>query len=174
MNKSIDWLLVDGYNLMYELYRPEEDQNLEELRNSLIEVLLNFSGYHLLRTQIVFDGKGLQLDKEKKNSLFEVVFTRSNETADQWIELETQQLIREGWKVRVVTSDLLEQQQTFGSGALRISSREMAIELKTTQNEIGKIMELKEKNKSRTEIGGRLDPEVALMFEKWRHEGLGK
>ena len=94
MNKSIDWLLVDGYNLIYELYRPEEEQNLEELRSSLIEILLNFSGYHLLRTQIVFDGKGLQLDKEKKNSLFEVVFTRSNETADQWIELETQQLIR--------------------------------------------------------------------------------
>lgn len=174
MSKSIEWLLVDGYNLIHELYKPEEEQNIEDLRNSLAEVLLNFSGYHLLRTQIVFDGKGLQLDKERKNPFFEIVFTRSNETADQWIELETQQLIREGWKVRVVTSDLLEQQQTFGSGALRISSREMAIELKATQSEIGKIMEMKRNNKSRTEIGGRLDPDVALVFEKWRHEGIGK
>ena len=57
MSKSIEWLLVDGYNLIHELYKPEEEQNIEDLRNSLAEVLLNFSGYHLLRTQIVFDGK---------------------------------------------------------------------------------------------------------------------
>lgn len=60
MNATISQaiLLVDGYNVIGSwayLQSIRDQKGLEYARNSLIESLINYSGYKELETKIVFD-----------------------------------------------------------------------------------------------------------------------
>lgn len=169
--KEIEWLLIDGYNLLHS--RKEKNASIESIedeRENLIHLFLEYSGYHSLKTIIVFDGKGTKIDCDIRNELLQVVYTTSQETADQWIEKKTFELIKEGWIVKVVTSDFAEQQVTFGSGALRIPVREMNLELLLLPAEIRKIRAEKDIRMAREEISDRLDLEVKQRLEKIRFQ----
>ena len=64
-----------------------------------------------------------------------VVYTKEAETADSYIERVSKQLIREN-RVRVATSDALEQLIILGNGAMRISAREFEAEIRAAEQEI--------------------------------------
>ena len=75
---------------------------------------------------LVFDGYRVAGNLESKyeyNRNLTVVFTKSGETADAYIEREIHNIGRR-FEVSVVTSDSLEQQTIFQRGATRISSVE--------------------------------------------------
>ncbi|MGN0532313.1 MAG: NYN domain-containing protein, partial [Eubacterium sp.] len=63
------------------------------------------------------------------------------ETADMYIEKATHQLAKKNNKVRVVTSDALEQIIILGNGALRVSSKEFLAEIKEAEAHIREIIE---------------------------------
>lgn len=139
-----EYLLVDGYNVIFSwdnLKKLSKD-NIEGARNALINILCNYQGYKKCEVILVFDAykvKGSTREVEKINNIH-VVYTKEAETADMYIE-KTSHTLAKNHKVRVVTSDALEQIIILGNGALRVSSREFLYEIEQAQADIKSIIE---------------------------------
>ena len=69
-----------------------------------------------------------------------VVYTKEAETADAYIERVTYEIGRKH-RVRVATSDGLEQMVILGHGALRISARAFKLEVEQTEGQISELIE---------------------------------
>lgn len=96
----------------------------------LINILCNYQGYKKCNVILVFDAykvKGNVKEVEKVNNIT-IVYTKEAETADMYIEKVSYKLAKTN-KVRVVTSDALEQLIILGNGALRVSSKEFLFEV---------------------------------------------
>lgn len=139
-----EYLLVDGYNVIFAwdcLKELSKNNNLDGARNALVNILCNYQGYKKCEVILVFDAykiKGSTREVEKVNNI-NIVYTKEAETADMYIEKVTHQLAKKH-KVRVVTSDALEQLIILGNGALRVSSREFLYEIKQIETEIRNII----------------------------------
>ena len=139
-----EYILVDGYNVIYswpELKKSAQN-NIEGARNTLINILCNYSGYKKCRLILVFDAykvKGGKGSVEKVNNI-DIVYTKEAETADMYIEKTSHKLSPEN-KVRVVTSDGLEQLIILGAGALRVSSPAFLEEVRAAEREIREIID---------------------------------
>ena len=110
-------------------------------RNALINILCNYQGYKKCEVILVFDAykvRGAVREVEKVNNI-SIVYTKEAETADMYIEKTSHKLAKSN-KVRVVTSDALEQLIILGNGALRVSSREFFYEVQQAEEEIKKII----------------------------------
>lgn len=138
-----EYLLVDGYNVIFsweELKKLSQD-NVEAARNTLINILCNYQGYKKCEVILVFDAykvKGNAREVEKVNNI-NIVYTKEAETADMYIEKVSHELAK-NHKVRVVTSDALEQLIILKGGALRVSSKEFQNEIKLAQEDIRRII----------------------------------
>ncbi len=121
-----EYLLVDGYNIIFawdELNSIAKD-SLDMARTKLINMLSSYQGFINSPVIIVFDAykvKGNFGSVENYGGL-SVVYTKEAETADAYIEKVTHELAKQH-RVRVATSDGLEQIIILGAGALRISAR---------------------------------------------------
>ena len=139
-----EYLLVDGYNVIFawdSLKELSKNNNLDGARNALVNILCNYQGYKKCEVILVFDAykvKGNAREVEKVNNI-NIVYTKEAETADMYIEKVTHQLAK-NHKVRVVTSDALEQLIILGNGALRVSSREFLYEIEQIETEIRNII----------------------------------
>lgn len=142
--KGPEYLLVDGYNIIFawdELKKAAED-NLDLARSMLINMLCNYQGFRQCNLILVFDAykvKGSVGEVEKVNNIT-VVYTKEAETADTYIEKATHDLSKEH-RVRVATSDNLEQTIILGNGAYRISASEFYDEIKRTEKAIRELIE---------------------------------
>ncbi len=138
-----EYLLVDGYNVIFsweELNSAARD-NMETARSMLINILCNYQGYKGCELILVFDAykvKNHIRDIETAGNI-NIVYTKEAETADMYIEKVTHKLAKNN-RVRVVTSDGLEQLIILGSGALRISSRAFKEEVQQAESEIRRII----------------------------------
>lgn len=123
-------LLVDGYNLMHAARDAKllDADDLAHDRDTLADWLANYAAFNSKDSVLVFDGAGRTTDLTQRPGL-QVVFTRRDVTADTYIERAAHLLVRKGYRVSVVTSDYEEQKSVFGSGAIRVSSREFLQEL---------------------------------------------
>lgn len=139
-----EYLLVDGYNVIFawdNLKELSKNNNLEVARNALINTLCNYRGYKKCEIILVFDAykvKGNTREIEKFENI-NIVYTKEAETADMYIEKATHELAKKH-KVRVVTSDALEQLIILGNGALRVSSQEFFYEIQQAEKEIQSII----------------------------------
>lgn len=138
-----EYLLVDGYNVIFswDFLKEQATDNIEGARSALINILCNYQGYKKCNVILVFDAykvKGNGREVEKINNIT-VVYTKEAETADMYIEKASYKLARNN-KVRVVTSDALEQLIILGNGALRVSSREFLFEIQQAEEEIRNII----------------------------------
>ena len=71
-----------------------------------------------------------------------MVYTREAETADNYIEKTIREMNRKKeYRIRVATSDGLEQVIILGGGATRVSAREFREEVEATRVEIASILE---------------------------------
>ncbi len=139
-----EYLLVDGYNVIFswDNLKKLADSSIDGARNALINILCNYQGYKKCEVIVVFDAykvKGNHREIEKVNNIT-VVYTKEAETADMYIEKASLDLAKKH-KVRVVTSDALEQVIILGNGALRVSSREFQGEVKSAEENIRTIIE---------------------------------
>lgn len=140
-----EYLLVDGYNVIFswDNLRELSKDNIDGARNALINILCNYQGYKKCETILVFDAykvKGNAREVEKVNNI-SIVYTKEAETADMYIEKVTHTLAKKNNKVRVVTSDALEQIIILGNGALRVSSKEFLGEIQQAEENIRAIIE---------------------------------
>ena len=139
-----EYLLVDGYNIIFawdSLKRLAAD-DLSHARDRLLEILQNYQGYRRCEVILVFDayklkGHGREIEQHGNIS---VVYTKEAETADSYIERVSKQLLKEN-RVRVATSDGLEQLIILGNGAMRISAREFEAEIRAAEAEIREMIQ---------------------------------
>lgn len=133
-----DYLLVDGYNVIFSwdrLHRMAED-DITAAREMLINVLCNYQGFKKCEVILVFDAYKVKGNREvERIGDINIVYTKEAETADMYIEKVSHQLAKKH-RVRVVTSDALEQLIILGGGALRVSSREFEAEVREAEEEI--------------------------------------
>ena len=137
--KGQEYLLVDGYNIIFswESLKKLAADNLDSARSRLIHLLSNYQGFRKCEVILVFDaykikGHATEIIREQNIS---IVYTKEAETADSYIERVTHQLAKEH-RVRVATSDGLEQIIILEGGAIRISAREFEAEMRQTETEI--------------------------------------
>lgn len=142
------YLLVDGYNVIFSWKNLKElaKDSLDTARNTLINIMCNYQGYNKCELILVFDAyrvKGQHREVEKINNI-NVIYTKEAETADMYIERATHTLAKNN-RVRVVTSDGMEQLIILGNGALRVSSQAFLTEVELAQKEIREIIESQNK-----------------------------
>ena len=134
-----EYVLVDGYNIIFaweELSRLAE-KNLDSARARLLEILRNYQAFLDNRVILVFDAykvKGNPGSVEHFGNVA-VVYTKEAETADMYIEKVSQGLAK-NYRVRVATSDGLEQVIVLGHGCLRISAAQFEEEVRRTDRAI--------------------------------------
>ena len=139
-----EYLLVDGYNIIFAWEELAElaRQDIAAARGVLTDILCNFRGYQKCELILVFDAykvKGNPGSVEKVNGIY-VVYTKEAETADAYIEKTTYDLGRRH-RVRVATSDALEQVIILGHGALRLSARAFKTEVEQAQGNISRLIQ---------------------------------
>ncbi len=140
-----EWVLVDGYNIIHAWPELRElaAVDLEGARQRLIHRLRNYQGWRRCKVIVVFDAyriKGNPGSMELYGDLW-VVYTKEAETADMYIEKTTYDLSRKDHRVRVATSDGLEQLIILGHGAVRVSAMEFLRELERVEGEIRAVIE---------------------------------
>ncbi len=139
-----EYLLVDGYNIIFswdELNRLAKE-NLDLARTRLINILCNYQGFRRCNLILVFDAyrvKGNHREIETEMGIT-VVYTKEAETADMFIEKTAHEIGRKH-RVRVATSDNVEQIIILGNGAVRVSATEFLAEVTEVEKAIRQIIE---------------------------------
>ena len=103
---------------------------------------MNYQGAKNCEVILVFDAYKVAHNPgtvEKYHNIY-VVYTKEAETADSYIEKTTYEISKRH-RVRVATSDGLEQIIILGNGALRVSAQEFRKEMEIVQGEIAKFLQ---------------------------------
>ena len=163
-----EYLFIDGYNIInHWQYYKDVSRNIENSRNKLIELLVEYQAYRGIKVVVVFDAHLVKGSLEKKETIVgvEVVYTKEHETADSYIEKQLDKIGRYE-KVQVATSDGAIQQIVLARGGTRISAQEMLLELENTKKDIRTRTD-KPRQKG-TNIDQVLDSETLKKLEKNR------
>lgn len=118
------------------------EMELELARERLVTYLCSYAAVRKIRVILVFDAykvKGGYGAVERVHNI-DVVYTKEAETADMYIEKVTHELSR-NHRVRVATSDGLEQLIILGGGAVRTTADELWAEVNETEESIREFME---------------------------------
>ena len=166
-----EYLLVDGYNIIFAWDSLKElaQTNLDGARGRLMDILSNYQGYRRMHLILVFDAykvKGNPGSTVHYHNI-DVVYTKEAETADQYIEKVTHEIGRK-YRVRVATSDGLEQLIIMGAGAVRVSATELQEEVMAAGDELRQMF-LGNKTKSPSERNYLMEDasdEVTAYVEK--------
>ena len=139
-----EYLLVDGYNIIFawDELNALSKESLEAARHRLMDILCNYQGFKKCVLILVFDAyrvPGSPGSIEQYHNIH-VVYTREAETADMFIERVTHE-IGKGRRVRVATSDGMEQVIILGHGALRVSARMFHEEVQEAEMEIRRYLQ---------------------------------
>ncbi len=137
-----EYVLVDGYNVIFSWDRLKKlgGDGIDAARTALVNILCNFQGYKKCELILVFDAYRVPGDREiEKVDGITIVYTKEAETADMYIEKASLKLA-EKHRVRVVTSDGMEQLIILGNGALRVPSGAFLKEVEQAEEEIREII----------------------------------
>jgi len=133
------YLIVDGYNIIFawDELATIAKEDLEAARRLLMSRLSDYAGFRKCYLVLVFDGYKVKGNFGEKSCFhnIQVVYTKENETADNYIESLVQE-IGKNYNIRVATSDSLVQLASVRSGVLRMSARELRQELESAKKEM--------------------------------------
>ena len=134
-------IIVDGYNIIFAWEQLAElaEHDLDAARRRLCDLLSSYAGYKKCRLVLVFDGyrvKGNPGEKQTFHNI-QVVYTKENQSADAYIEAFVDQIGR-NYAVRVASSDALVQLGSLRSGVLRMSAKELLLEVEAAAKEMKK------------------------------------
>lgn len=167
-----EYLILDGYNVINGWPKVQKiaEINLDEARRALVDLMAEYKSFKGIEIIIVFDAylvKGTKKLKEQIKGV-EVVYTKERETADSYIERLTTELSERN-HVSVVTNDWAEQQMILGSGATRITVRELVLDFNAAKGKIHRRSEKLGKIISNS-ISNNIDSEILRKLEKFRKE----
>ena len=134
-----EYVLVDGYNIIFAWPTLSKlaRHSLDAARDGLIELLRNYQSYRQCPVILVFDAykvKGNPGSVQHYGGL-SVVYTKEAQTADSYIEKLSYDLGKKH-RVRVATSDGMEQIIILGHGALRTPALAFEKEVQGVMEEI--------------------------------------
>lgn len=166
--KIKEYLFVDGYNIInaWENLREISIVDLEQARIALLEILAEYKHYSGIEIYVVFDAylvKGNNRSEEEYKGL-KVIYTRENELADHYIEKVLDQIGRER-RVRVATSDWVEQQIIMSRGGIRVSARELQAEIEDEMKMVNRRM--KRDNIKNDITLGKLEDKLIHKLKDW-------
>jgi predicted RNA-binding protein with PIN domain len=169
LTRPKEYLLVDGYNVIFSWKNLKKlaDSSLEDARVKLLDILCDYQGFAQNTVICVFDahhahGAG---ELEKHFNIY-VVYTRTGETADNYIERAAASFSKRDF-VRVVTSDYLEQIIVIGHGAIRVSAAEFEREIESIKAE-GMPKYTAKANAKKSPLIDRVDKRTAELLERMR------
>ena len=139
-----DYLLVDGYNIIFawDELKAIAAEDVNAARERLVNIMSNYQGVRRCHLILVFDAykvKGGTGSVEKRHGIH-IVYTREAETADMYIEQASYDLSRRH-RVRVATSDGMEQMIILGHGAERMSATELKWEVEQADEHLHGIIQ---------------------------------
>lgn len=141
IKKYNELLFVDGYNIInsWENLKNKSDEELEESRRILTGIMMEFKHYSKEGIVLVYDSYNVKTDRQVfiENKLI-IVYTKELETADHFIERSVEKYAKKK-KIRVATSDRLEQDIILGKGATRISAKELEYEINRFYKDLERI-----------------------------------
>ena len=128
-----EMMVVDGYNMIYawEELKSLAQEDLYLAREKLITALYNWQAYYGHPITVVFDGYRVANNTGttlKKQDLM-IVYTKTGETADTWIERFSYQN-QNRFRITYVTSDALIQNAVLSRNGLRMSANALYQKLK--------------------------------------------
>lgn len=165
-----EYLIIDGYNVLNnwpELVKIKK-RSLEHARDLLVRILANYGALKRYKIILVFDAyqvKGNIGGKETVDDV-EIIYTPYGVTADMAIEKLIGKL-PEGVSVMVATSDWTEQRMVMGKGALRLSARELRLEVLREKEKVEKM--LVQENHS-SPLDSQLSEGTRQVLEEWRRQ----
>ena len=139
-----EYLLVDGYNIIFawDELNALSKESLDAARHKLMDILCNYQGFQKCVLILVFDAYRVPSSPgsiEQYHNIH-VVYTKEAETADMFIERVTHEIGRNR-RVRVATSDGMEQIIILGHGALRVSARMFHEEVQNVEKQIRALVQ---------------------------------
>lgn len=168
IRKYKELLFIDGYNIInsWDYLKDTTSTELEESRRLLTEILVEYKAYTREGLFLVFDSYNVKSDRQVivDNKLI-TVYTKELETADHFIERSVEKYGTKK-KIRVATSDKLEQDIILGKGATRISAKELEYEIISFKETINRIRKF-EKTKNKRHLSGLNDANVEAL-EKYK------
>ncbi|WP_337103228.1 NYN domain-containing protein [Paenibacillus sp. YIM B09110] len=170
MNRRDDILLVDGYNMIgaWPMLEKLKEHDLEDARDKLLDMLADYQGFTGMKVYVVFDayfvpGIGATYRQHKLT----VIYTKEKETADECIERLCAELSSRRRNIYVATSDMIEQHVAFGQGALRVSARELLIDIGQNRKDIEQTLR-EDKPTKRNSVDSRVNLETWSKLERMR------
>lgn len=163
-----DYLIIDGYNILnaWDDVFDLDMLSMEEARIKLLDILSDFQGHSGYRLVVVFDAYKVKdgLGSIDTHDNINVIFTRENQTADNFIE----RFVRNygaGKRIHVATGDYLEQKTVLQKGGFRMTPAELRTEVFSSKK---KNSSEKYKKKDRDFLENRLTGEQRSIFEAMR------
>lgn len=168
--KQEEYLLVDGYNIIYawEELRELAKETIDGARYHLMDILCNYQAFRRCTLIVVFDAykvtgnTGHTMDYHN----IHVAFTKEAETADQYIEKFAYQMGKNA-HVTVATSDGLEQLIIRGAGCLLMSAKDLKEDVERTREMIREEQKKLPKGE-KISIFQDVDEQLAMHLERIR------
>ena len=134
------YIIVDGYNIIFawDELRALAQGDIDAARRRLCDLLSSYAGFTKVKLVVVFDGYKRSGNPGEKSQFhnIQVVYTKEGETCDAYIEALVHD-IGSNYAVKVATSDNLVQLSSFRSGVLRLSARELELDVEAARKEMG-------------------------------------
>lgn len=131
-----EYLLVDGYNIIYawEELRELASTTIDGARHQLMDILCNYQAFCQCILIVVFDAYKVagNVGHAADYHNIHVVYTKEAETADQYIEKFAYRMGKNA-RVKVATSDGLEQLIIRGAGCMLMSARDLKEDVERTK-----------------------------------------
>lgn len=134
--KTKKLIIIDGYNILnaWEKYKPFLKLSFENARNELIYDMGEFSKLIGIDFLLVFDAYKINFKGSSEVIKgIEVVYTKQNETADQFIEKKLDEIGRK-ISVSVGTDDTLIQKLVTQRGGIVLTSKELLFRYENLKN----------------------------------------
>jgi hypothetical protein len=170
-NRS-EYLLVDGYNVIFHSPELKSLGNLEHARVRLIDTLVNFAALADQQVIVVFDAHLVSggVAHTERHEGVEVIYTAEGKTADMVIERLAGKLSGSA-VVFVVTADYVEQRLILGWGAYRVPPNEFWEKVHQYARESGLCSrDIPADNY----LENRLEGRIRAVLEAWRREKPGE
>ena len=139
-----EYLLVDGYNVIFAWpsLRHVAEESIDSAREALKRMMINFASVRKCTLILVFDAYKVTggVEKVELDGGVYIVYTKESEIADVFIERAVQKLSKAKRRVRVVTSDGLEQLIVMGRGALRVPASAFEEEVSASDKQLKELM----------------------------------
>ena len=134
------YIIVDGYNIIFawDELRELAQGDIDAARRRLCDILSSYAGFTKVKLVVVFDGYKRSGNPGEKSQFhnIQVVYTKEGETCDAYIEALVHD-IGGNYAVKVATSDNLIQISSLRSGVLRLSARELLLDVEAARKEMG-------------------------------------